>query len=511
MAKHYLLSRLGGADGQLLAAEETGSRTGERTKFAAMGGVLLTTAGVATVSMFFALHHAVGVSVGGSVFLAIAWGVVIINLDRLLIVTMGSTRGHPVQLAVTMMSRLMLAALIALVVATPLVLQIFASDIGAELPILQEQKSQQFKQSLAGGADEKQLATINSEITAEEAVINGTGPSQVGTDKAAVNTLISEVNAARNAETKAYLKWQCEAGGLKGAQCPSDTSGRVGNGPLAHADKEAYDNAVQKYNFLNDQLTTAKNTLSNDKKVAAGNVASAEAALAKLKNQRTDLQNKINGLIANDDNANKRDAGLLAQISALNASSAKNRGLAAAHWTVTALFFVIEILPVTVKCLLLLAPESAYEEIVAKKSRAAVEQADVTLAAERDAVWVRAQQIRDMAALEADHQRDTRAAQLRSEFSIAQGKAQAKQDIEADMTRRDKGTRIEVNKRFASATREHILAGVDQWARGIRDKINQATQPQSAQAGSQQGANGQVPHTTVQHNPGHTMPNGGSI
>lgn len=511
MAKRYLLARLGGADRKLLADEEVGSQTGERTKFVAMGGVLLTTAGVATVSMFFALHHAVGVDVGWSIPIALAWGVVIINVDRLLIITMGSTRGHPAQMAVTIATRLALAALIAVVVATPLVLQIFASDIGAELPILAQQKSQQFKQSLANGADEKQMAAIGSEIAAENAVINGTGPSQVATDQGAVDTLTGQVNAARNAESTAYAKWQCEAGGLKGAECPPGTSGLVGNGPLAHADKEAYNNAVQKYGALNGQLTTAETTVANDKKIAQRNAKTAETELARLKGQQAGLQDKINGLIASDDKANKADVGLLQQISALDAASAKNPGLAVAHWTVTALFFIIEILPVTVKCLLLLGSESAYEQIVTKKGDAAIQQAELTLQAETDAIGVRAQHIRDIAALEADHERNTRAAQLQSQEAISQYKEQARQDIETDMTRRDKGTRIEVNKRFAAATREHILAGVDDWARGIRDKINRATQPQPTQAGQQQSANGQAQHTSVLHNPGYTTPDGDSI
>jgi hypothetical protein len=500
MAKRYLLARLGGADRKLLADEEVGSQTGERTKFVAMGGVLLTTAGVATVSMFFALHHAVGVDVGWSIPLALAWGVVIINIDRLLIITMSGTRGHPVQMAVTILTRLALASLIAVVVATPLVLQIFASDIGAELPILAQQKSQQFKQNLANGADEKQLATIGAEIAAENAVINGTGPSQVATDQAAVNGLTGQVNAARNAKTAAYAKWQCEAGGLKGAECPPGTSGLVGYGPLARADQEAYDNAVQKYDSLSGQLTTAETTLANDKKIAQQNVKTAETELIKLKGQQASLQNTINGLITEDDNANKADVGLLQQISALNRASETNSGLAVAHWTVTALFFIIEILPVTVKCLLLLGSESAYEQIAAKKSDAAVEQAELTLRAETDAVGLRAQHIRDMAALEAVHLRSAREAELQSEYTISQGKEQARQDIESDMTRRDKGTRIEVNKRFAVATREHILAGVDDWARGIRDKINEAMQA------GQQSANG---HT--QHTPGYTTPDGDSI
>jgi hypothetical protein len=460
--------------------------------------------------------------VGWSIPLAFAWGVVIINIDRLLIITMAGTRGHPVQMVVTILARLALAALIALVVATPLVLQIFHGDISAELPIQAEKKSQQFKQSLANDTDENQLAKIGPEIAADNAVINGTGPSQVSTDQAAVNALTIKVDAARETDTTAYQKWQCEIGGLKAGQCPPGTSGRVGNGPYAHGDEVAYDNDVQTYDSLNDQLTASETDLNNNKKLDEQGVTAAQHNLAQLKVQQVDLQNKIAAKTVADDAANKQDTGLLAQLTALSAASEANPGLAAARWTVTALFFIIEILPVTVKCLLLLAPESAYEQIVTKKGDAAIAQAELTLQGETDAVEVRAQQIRDMAAIEAEHQRNTRTAQLQSEYAILQDRSQAQQDIEADMTRRDKGTRIEVNRRFASATREHILAAVDEWVQGVRDKINKSMQPeapepgqqqQSGQAAQSQGANGQgpLPHTTVQYNPGYTMPNGSGL
>lgn len=485
MVKHYFLARLGGADGRLLADEEMASQTGERTKFAAMGGVLLTTAGVATVSMFFALHHGVGVSVGWSVPLALAWGVVIINLDRLLIVTMGSARGHPIRLASTMLARLVLAALIAIVVATPLVLQIFAKDIGAELPIVQQQQSAAFAKSVDNGADGRQLAKTNSEITAEQNVINAKGTG----DQAIVNSLTAQVNAANNTVSTAYAKWQCEIGGLQGSVCPPGTSGLVGNGTRAHVDQEAYEKDVTAYNTLNGQLTTAENNLSN-----------AQQTLANLKSQRTAQQGTINALVGKDDSANKNDTGLLEQIHALFAASAADSALAVTHWIVTALFFVIEILPVTVKCLLLLGDETPYEKIVTKKGLAAVAQADVTLQAVTAVVQTRAQLMRDAATDEAKSQRDIRDARLQSDYAIAKEKEQARERVEIDMINRDRGTRVEANKRFAAAARIHILAAVDDWAFKVREKINQGTK--------QPGANGQPPATTVQKTSGYNLPGG---
>jgi len=300
--------------------------------------------------------------------------------------------------------------------------------------------------------------------------------------------LAGQVQAARNRDATAYARWQCESGGLKGPECPPGTSGLYGSGPLARSDHQAYLADVQNYNTINGELSAAEKALSG-----------AQQALGNLKTQQAAQKKKINTLTAADDKANEKDTGLLEQVQALNAASARNTGLAVAHWTVTALFFVIEILPVSIKCLLLLGPETPYESIVAKKGEAAIKQADTMISAEMDVAEQRAQSMRDVAELEvqakrleAETKRDIREAELR-----------AMQDVETDLIHREKGTRIEANKRFASATRDHILAAVDDWARKIREKITQASQ--------QPGPNGQTQQTQVQQTPGYNTPSGGAI
>jgi len=488
VAKQYLLARLGGANRKILAEEETGSPTGELTRATSLAFVLLTTGAVASLSMFFALHHAVGLSLRYSVLLAVGWGLVIINIDRLLIISLAGLRGHRFKLAVAILLRVGLAALIAFVVATPLVLQIFWSDIAAELPILQEQQSQQFQKNLTNTAPQQNLNVVNGEITQEEKVINGTASTQITKDQTAINTLQGEVNSATSTADAAYTKWQCELGGQKGAACDGLTTGLIGNGTFAKADEKTYNSDEAIVSSYQSQLTTARGTLASDEKIATGNKTQAENALVGLKKQQATWQAEINSQIANDDNQNKNDTGLLAQIDALDAASAKNSGLFVAHWTVTALFFVIEILPVTVKSLMMLGDETPYEKILEKKGQAAIAQADVTTSGETAAVRFRSMGI----GREGEHQRNLREARLQREYAVAQAREQARRDVELDMIRRDKGTRIEAGKVYASATREHIMAGVNEWAQDIRDKIKQAAQRRQA-ANGQQPPNGAQP------------------
>src|SRR4051794_41206543 len=59
----------------------------ERTKQVAMGAVLLSTAAIATVSAAYALHLALHFAWPFAVAGGMAWGLVILNLDRWLVVS----------------------------------------------------------------------------------------------------------------------------------------------------------------------------------------------------------------------------------------------------------------------------------------------------------------------------------------------------------------------------------------------------------------------------------------
>lgn len=472
--KHYYLARLGGADRRLLAAEEAASHTGERGRAAAMGGVLLTTAGVATVSMFFALHHGVGISTGWAIPFALAWGIVIINLDRFLITTLAGARGHPVRLFVTVLWRVLLAALIAFVVATPLVLVVFASDINAQIPAVQEQQSKAFALTIPSSANGKALKTVENNITKTEA--------EIKTQQSQVTNLFNKKQEDDNKAAVAYRKWQCESGGLKGSQCPPGTSGRRGYGPLARGDHRAYESDEANYNAANSQYQAANRILGTEQGQLYGKGG--------LEDQKAGLQEKINKQIANDNNRNSQDKGLLIQIQALDEASSLKPGLAVAHWTVTALFFVIEILPVSVKCMLLIGKETPYEKIVAMKEKAAIEQAERLTSAENVAARVRAQSIQDTAMQEVQHQEAIRAAERQTELAaaaaeqqkkltVAQEKMKAEESAELEVVRHHHDTQLDANERLATKTREYIIAAVDDWARELGARINYAAQQQS--------------------------------
>jgi hypothetical protein len=358
------LAWLGGGDKVILRQVPQ-----ERARFTQMAGVLLTTAGIAVVSMIFALHDGVGASLLPSVSLGLLWGIVILNLDRFLVLSMGRVRSRW-RLVSIALPRLALALLLAVVISTPLVLRIFASDIKAQLFIMQQEKAKQQSVLIAHSSEALEASQLSVQISTDQAIVNGHLPSTITSpqlDAAQVQVAHLQVQAmqAYQAEKTAREAWQCQ---LYGATCAGG-SGLAGNGPIAFAKQVQYTQAVAIYNSVTSQLNRAE-TVENAAQATFDKTESqrVQAVQAQAMAQLPSLQRKYQALKANiqtesayGNGVNKADTGILAQLQALSEVSAHSRSLEGARLAVLALFLIIEILPVTVKFLLTLAPPSAYE------------------------------------------------------------------------------------------------------------------------------------------------------
>ena len=185
---------LAGARPDVLAAAP-----GARAKFVALGGVLLSTGGLAAVSAAFAVHMALGVWWPFALLVGLGWGAVIVNLDRMLLVGMAhdSSLKRNLVLAVP---RVGLALVLGVVVATPLTLQVFHKEIDTEIVTMQAEAADAYRASLdrrravrapagAAGADRHRarrsspaagwpdagLAVVRGEVTAKQAELDAGG------------------------------------------------------------------------------------------------------------------------------------------------------------------------------------------------------------------------------------------------------------------------------------------------------------------------------------------------
>jgi hypothetical protein len=358
-----LLARLGGADPKLLD-----EAPGQRSRFIQMGIVLLSTSGLAVLSMAFALRDALHAPVVVAALLGLIWGAIILNLDRLLILTMrpGGTRWR---LAAMIAPRIVMAALLGIVIATPLTLRIFASEIEKEMILGNAQQA-----GILGTARQEdprvaELAAVNADIKRYEDVLAG----RVQYSSPNLTQAQSEYDAASKdyaAKTKAYedaySAWRCE---LDGDRC-SGASGKQGAGPRADSLKQTADLAQQDMNASAAVLQQKQNVLTvaqadnktaNDGKLAQDQ-AEANRQLPGKRATRDRLEAELGALTSSDSRV-VQDTGLLARIDALGRLGDKSTSAFLAHLAVAGLLFMIELLPVMVKALSILGPPTVYDKL----------------------------------------------------------------------------------------------------------------------------------------------------
>lgn len=467
-----LLVRLGGGD---LTVLETVPQ--DRKRFAQMAGVLLTTAGVAALSMSFALHNGVRVPLLPAIVVSLLWGVVIFNLDRFLVLSMGDTRTRGWRLFWLMVPRFLLAVVLAAVVSTPLVLRIFASDINRQISVLHEQQSQQFAAQEAHSVDQLQANALSKTISTDQGILSGHLPQTVVSPtlaqaQAQVAQLQPEVQQDFQTANAKYEAWQCE---LDGQTCDGG-SGRAGNGALAHSKEVAYDQAEAAYQSEDSQLKAAQATVNGDQSAYTATEKQrlkqeqglAGQALPGLRTQLAAVEKKIQAAVANADNVDNADTGILEQLQALSAASSSNSSLAAARWTVLALFFMIEILPVTIKALLNLGDPTAYERVVREREEAIADRERI-LRAEN----TRREEDKSLARIKKAQDR-IRQSDLDAQagLQIAGARAEMRVKVQQDMRSREEGIGKKANEHVAGQMTKIIDSALEKWSEEIRARLS---------------------------------------
>src|SRR3954451_13131277 len=119
----------------------------ERTKQVAMGAVLVSSAGIATVSGRYAFHVALQLPWVVAVVAGLAWGLVILILDRWLVVSSPRLKTKLGTIAMAL-PRMLLAVLIGAVVSTPLTLAVFSSEINAQIKVMAAEEENSFNEQL---------------------------------------------------------------------------------------------------------------------------------------------------------------------------------------------------------------------------------------------------------------------------------------------------------------------------------------------------------------------------
>lgn len=342
-----LLVSLAGARHDLLEKTPT-----DRFRYTATGGVLLTTAAVAATSAAFALTTAVRLPPVPAVALGIAWGVVILNLDRLLLVTMTRNGGFWRALA-TALPRLALAVLLGAVISTPLVLRIFQPEIDAELKVLAVAKTQQFEDQLKNNPRYAAIPGLEKRLGEQQRLADG-NPAAVAETDPAVIAARAQVEKAKGTYEEAQQQTQCEIDGSCGTRVP-------GVAEAAEERRQTRDVALANYEEAKSNLTTVLGTATAAAKSAA------DTARAEANRLQAELETRRSGRTAEQDafdESIRNDTGLLSRIEALDSVGDRRGDLWLAQSLLFLLFMSLEVLPVLVKLMQVAGPRTVYDELV---------------------------------------------------------------------------------------------------------------------------------------------------
>lgn len=417
---------------------------GDLAKHATMGGVLISTALVSSVSAFFALHSALRLPAVLAAVVGVCWGLIILNLDRMLVVSMGRQHGfwHNVWM---LLPRLFLAATIGAVVSTPLVLRIFQPEIESELTIMRAEATAESRRA----HDEafKQINRLEQREKQLQDIIAGNSTAAVSADPD-----VKDAQAAYDNAEKAYQSAQsaalCEGDGTCG-------SGKRGEGEAYQQKQRAADDARAVRDSAKSHLDEV--TAQVTEKLRDGAKTQAEAAAKELPTVQADLaryrdQRRLAEDASND--AGAANTGLLARLEALNRITDDRPSGGIAHWMLFLLFLSVEVLPVLSKFLASLGPPTVYDRLLAREDES-IDEADA----------VRSKKQRDLV----DHQADV---PLQVELYKANAQLEAgKVTVDALVNRQ---TKIALNAVavWGELAARRADAELDQW---YRDHIGQST------------------------------------
>lgn len=280
-------------------------------KYAGIGATILFTGLFAAVAGGFAIYTVFGSYVAAVLF-GLLWGVMIFNLDRYIVMSM-KKRGSFLGDWARATPRLVLAILIAFVIAKPLELKLFASEIEGELMTMEQELYKTQDNTLR----DRYLGRIDS----------------VKNDIAALDMQIKDKEAARNELNLIAIQ---EADGTGGSQ-------KRNMGPIYKAKKQDADLAQQELNRTIAEITPL-----------IASKRSAQAALESAMDEDLVImkRTKLNGFAA--------------QLDALGRLGAKSSTIWWASLFITLLFIAIETAPIFTK---LISTRSPYDYALDKHER----------------------------------------------------------------------------------------------------------------------------------------------
>ena len=347
MISRFLVS-LTGADYQLLV------KVREVRKYAGMGGAVLMTGVLAAVSAGFALRTAVDAPLWLALMLGGVWGIAILNLDSWIVASNKrlATWWKTVGAAVP---RLLLAVVLGVVISEPLVLQVFKTEIDAELTVMRAEDQGAFDERLTEDPRYQRLAREKQEARRIQDEVAAGMPATAVTDDPDVKQAQATYDRLDAQLQQAQARTSCEGRGTCG-------TGQAGAGRIFQTNLDTQrrleGQVGQAQVALDEARAEARREALDQTRARA---RAAEVRLAELEASIADAERQRQHEIEEHRAEVRASDGLLARMRALGRVADDEPELAFARWFLFVFLLVIECTPVLVKLLSNLMPPSDYE------------------------------------------------------------------------------------------------------------------------------------------------------
>ena len=333
----------------------------ERARYTCLGAIVLGTATMAALSMLDALDQILGPVWPVLVLVALFWGTFICGIDRWLI---ASTHGAHSRRWLVFAPRILLALVFGVIIATPLVLTVFGSEVVSQA--LNDQSNallgyeSQLKQcNPLPGQSAKVIAAAQSPSCAQF-YVQASDPA-IGADKAitAEKSQLSKLNGIIAADNEQIANLNTiardECNGISGP----GLSGLVGVGPNCTRDREKADGfaATSDVARLQSEATGLEAEISTQ----------TGAAGQQTQQYATNISSKIARLVATREQQEGR-VGLLNRIEALGELASKHFVISVATVMLAVFIIAIDCLPVLSK---MMGGSTRYDDILERRLRIA--------------------------------------------------------------------------------------------------------------------------------------------
>jgi hypothetical protein len=326
----------------------------DRTRIAALGGSVLSTALLAaaagTVATRTWLHVPLVLALVGGLF----WGLSIMNLDRWLLLTIRRQSTPPRTIALAL-PRLLLALVVGLVISQPLLLGIFHDEVSARALQDRQAALAQARQKLSGQYAQMQaLSREQSQLQANASASPISDALAASSDYKLLHAqLASEQGHLQSAQHNAI----CELDGT----CGTDHSGA---GPSYHAKAQLVSSLAAQVAATRQRLHDLEATLLTEAHAHGKETQSfARSRLSVVDEELATLRKQYQASNAQLVQRYGAPVGLLDRVQALGELTSEHSDMRNIELLLTLFVLLVDGVPVLFKTLTLLGEPSLYEQI----------------------------------------------------------------------------------------------------------------------------------------------------